>query len=101
MSGENEGLRPAPLYTHLYFQVLLGIFLGVVLGFLRPETGEAMRPLGDGFIDLEAFFTGLKEGGFNGYVAYEMCSPVRGGGSEANLDATATKSLQKIQQLIG
>ncbi len=52
MSGENEGLRPAPLYTHLYFQVLLGIFLGVVLGFLRPETGEAMRPLGDGFIRL-------------------------------------------------
>jgi sugar phosphate isomerase/epimerase len=57
-------------------------------------------PVGDGFIDLEAFFAGLKEGGFTGYVAYEMCSPVRGGGSEANLDATAAKSLACIRRLI-
>jgi sugar phosphate isomerase/epimerase len=26
---------------------------------------------------------------FSGYVAYEMCSPLRGGGGEANLDAAA------------
>jgi sugar phosphate isomerase/epimerase len=56
-------------------------------------------PLGDGFIDLEAFFTGLREGGFNGYVAYEMCSPLRGGGTLENLDQTATKSLNKIREL--
>jgi sugar phosphate isomerase/epimerase len=55
--------------------------------------------LGEGFIDLQAFFAGLKEGGFDGYVAYEMCSPVRGGGSEANLDHTAARSLAKIRQL--
>jgi sugar phosphate isomerase/epimerase len=58
-------------------------------------------PLGEGFIDLEAFFAGLKEGGFDGYVAYEMCSPVRGGGGEANLDRTASRSLDRIRQLIG
>jgi sugar phosphate isomerase/epimerase len=56
-------------------------------------------PLGDGCIDLAAFFAGLKEGGFNGYVAYEMCSPVRGGGSEANLDAAASRSLEVIRRL--
>lgn len=54
-----------------------------------------------GFIDYEAFFAGLKEGGFQGYVAYEMCSPLRGGGGEANLDAAAAASLVKIRQLIG
>ena len=43
----------------------------------------------------------LKEGGFDGYVAYEMCSPVRGGGNEANLDRTAAKSLERIRRLIG
>ena len=43
--------RP-PFYTHLYLQVLVGIALGVVLGFLRPEVGASMRPLGDGFIRL-------------------------------------------------
>lgn len=67
---------------------------------LEPPTVRAV-PLGDGFIDLEAFFAGLKEGGFEGYVCYEMCSPLRGGGSEANLDAAAKASLQKIRRLIG
>jgi sugar phosphate isomerase/epimerase len=57
-------------------------------------------PLGEGFLDLPSFFRGLHDGGFRGYVAYEMCSPVRGGGSEANLDETARKSLQKIREWI-
>ena len=67
----------------------------------RPLT-EMVRavPLGEGFIDLKRFFAGLKDGGFDGYVAYEMCSPLRGGGSEANLDATAGASLNKIKELI-
>jgi aerobic C4-dicarboxylate transport protein len=41
-----------PLYTHLYFQVLTGITIGVLLGYFWPSTGAAMRPLGDGFIRL-------------------------------------------------
>ncbi|REK27901.1 MAG: sugar phosphate isomerase/epimerase [Planctomycetota bacterium] len=56
-------------------------------------------PLGEGFINLEAFFAGLKEGGFDGYVTYEMCSPLRGGGSEENLDHAATRSLERIRTL--
>jgi sugar phosphate isomerase/epimerase len=58
-------------------------------------------PLGQGFLDLDGFFAGLKEGGFSGYVAYEICSPMRGGGSEENLDASAGASLKKIKELIG
>lgn len=57
-------------------------------------------PVGDGFIDLASFFKGLREGGFKGPVAYEMCSPLRGGGSEDNLDRTAKKSLNQIRALI-
>jgi len=41
-----------PLYTNLYVQVLIGIALGVLLGFVSPERAAAMRPLGDGFIKL-------------------------------------------------
>jgi sugar phosphate isomerase/epimerase len=67
---------------------------------LNPPWARAV-PLGDGFIDFAAFFAGLREGGFDGYVAYEMCSPVRGGGTEANLDAVAAKSLAQIRRLIG
>jgi sugar phosphate isomerase/epimerase len=57
-------------------------------------------PLGDGFIDLEAFASGLRDGGFSGYVAYEMCSPLRGGGSMQNLDATASKSLDTLKRIL-
>ncbi|OFW12967.1 MAG: C4-dicarboxylate transporter DctA [Acidobacteria bacterium RIFCSPLOWO2_02_FULL_67_21] len=41
-----------PLYSILYVQVLTAILIGVLLGYLWPETGAAMRPLGDAFIKL-------------------------------------------------
>ena len=41
-----------PFYRSLYFQVITAIVIGVALGHLYPETGEAMKPLGDGFIKL-------------------------------------------------
>jgi aerobic C4-dicarboxylate transport protein len=41
-----------PIYTHLYFQVLTAIVLGVLLGHFYPHLGEQMKPLGDGFIKL-------------------------------------------------
>src|SRR5438552_8004512 len=41
-----------PLYARLYFHVLVGIVLGVLLGWLNPQWGIAMKPLGDGFIKL-------------------------------------------------
>jgi aerobic C4-dicarboxylate transport protein len=46
-------LSPAiPLYKNLYFQVLIAIGIGVLLGHFFPETGAAMKPLGDVFIKL-------------------------------------------------
>ncbi|MEA1071840.1 dicarboxylate/amino acid:cation symporter [Sphingomonas sp. LY160] len=39
-------------YRQLYVQVLLAIVAGVLLGHFAPQTGEAMKPLGDGFIKL-------------------------------------------------
>src|SRR3954447_20339712 len=41
-----------PFYTHLYVQVLTAIVLGILLGHFYPQLGEAMKPLGDGFIKL-------------------------------------------------
>ncbi|HEY4958578.1 MAG TPA: dicarboxylate/amino acid:cation symporter [Caldimonas sp.] len=41
-----------PLYRSLYFQVITAIVIGVLLGYFYPQTGEAMKPLGDGFIKL-------------------------------------------------
>src|SRR5688572_28898398 len=44
--------RGRPFWRTLYFQVLVGIALGVLVGWLWPETGQALKPLGDGFIKL-------------------------------------------------
>ena len=41
-----------PLYRSLYVQVIVAIVIGVLLGHFYPETGAAMKPLGDGFIKL-------------------------------------------------
>ena len=45
-------MRGKKVYQHLYFQVLTAISIGVLLGYFYPETGAAMKPLGDGFIKL-------------------------------------------------
>ena len=41
-----------PLYQSLYVQVITAIIIGVLLGHFWPTAGEAMKPLGDGFIKL-------------------------------------------------
>jgi len=41
-----------PLWKSLYVQVLIAIALGVLVGWLWPTTGAALKPLGDGFIKL-------------------------------------------------
>ncbi|WPO98985.1 dicarboxylate/amino acid:cation symporter [Pseudomonas sp. HR96] len=41
-----------PLYKSLYFQVILAIIVGVLIGHFYPQTGVALKPLGDGFIKL-------------------------------------------------
>jgi len=69
--------------------------------YRRLEDMLRAVPLGEGFVDLEGFMAGLREGGFQGYVAYEMCAPLRGGGSEENLDRAAALSLARIKQWMG
>ena len=40
------------LTRHLYFWVLLAILIGGTIGYVSPETGVKLKPLGDGFIAL-------------------------------------------------
>src|SRR5688500_18789753 len=49
MAGGTAGI---PFHNSLYFQVITAIVIGVLLGHFYPETGAAMKPLGDGFIKL-------------------------------------------------
>ncbi|MEK7403780.1 MAG: hypothetical protein AAB225_01605 [Acidobacteriota bacterium] len=51
-------------------------------------------PIEEGFIDYRAFLTALHASGFRGSVAYEMCSPLEGGGRMENLDRCARLFLE-------
>jgi sugar phosphate isomerase/epimerase len=70
-----------------------------LVNYAREEDVIRAVPMGEGFIDYRGFFRALREGGFRGSVAYEMCSPLRGGGSEENLDRCARRFLDSMADL--
>ncbi|WP_421684613.1 dicarboxylate/amino acid:cation symporter [Stutzerimonas urumqiensis] len=41
-----------PFYRTLYFQVLLAIAIGVLIGHFYPDIGASLKPLGDAFVKL-------------------------------------------------
>lgn len=97
-----ERLAPRMAQTTLadYVRLRRYQYLPGLVNYQEQQAMVRAVPLGEGEFDLAGFFAGLRAGGFDGYVAYEMCSPVRGGGSEANLDQTARQSLAQIHRWI-
>lgn len=55
-------------------------------------------PVGEGIIDYKNWFAALKEIGYQGWVVYEMCEVLDGGGSIENLDRTARIFLEYMEQ---
>lgn len=55
-------------------------------------------PMGHGIIDYKTWFDALKEIGYQGWVVYEMCEVLDGGGSIENLDKTAKIFLDYMKQ---
>ena len=54
-ANELEASLPAgkkPFYMSLSFQVLAGVVIAIILGYVRPDAAVAMKPLGDAFIRL-------------------------------------------------
>ena len=66
--------------------------------YVAEESVLRAVPMGEGIIDYESFLNGLKEIGYQGYIAYEMCEVLDGGGEEANLDMTARKFLEYVKK---
>jgi sugar phosphate isomerase/epimerase len=54
--------------------------------------------MGKGIIDYDTFFGTLKEIGYQGYLVYEMCEVLEGGGSIPNLDYTAKEFLKYVEK---
>ncbi len=64
-----------------------------LVNYAREIDAVRAVPMGEGFIDYPAFLDGSRAGGYpdDGWVAYEMCSSLAGGGSEENLDRCARR----------
>lgn len=54
--------------------------------------------VGEGMIDYNTFIGALKEIGYQGYLVYEMCEVLDGGGSIKNLDTNAKKFLDYVKK---
>ena len=52
MSSRASNPKKKPFYTGLSFQVMVGVVIAIIFGYLSPAKAEAMKPLGDGFIRL-------------------------------------------------
>ena len=61
-----------------------------------PE--NKLVPIGEGYLDYKTFISTLKEIGYQGYIAYEMCAELKGGGSIENLDKAAKTFLEYVKQ---
>ena len=61
-----------------------------------PE--NRLVPIGEGYLDYKTFINTLKEIGYQGYIAFEMCAELKGGGSVENLDKTAKAFLEYVKQ---
>ena len=66
--------------------------------YLQRDALVRAVPMGEGIVDYETFFNTLKEIGYQGYIAYEMCEVLEGGGDIENMDKTAKKFLEYVKK---
>jgi len=66
--------------------------------YVRQESQMRAVPIGEGFLDYKTFINTLKEIGYQGYITYEMCEVLEGGGTVENLDKAARAFLEYVKQ---
>jgi sugar phosphate isomerase/epimerase len=69
--------------------------------FLQRDVLVRAVPMGEGIIDYKTFIKTLSEIGYQGFIAYEMCEVLEGGGDIENLDKTAKKFLEYMKAFGG
>ena len=66
--------------------------------YVKEKPAMRAVAMGRGVIDYKTFINTLKEIGYQGYIVYEMCEVLEGGGSIENLDSTAKAFLKYVKQ---
>ncbi|MEK7685968.1 MAG: sugar phosphate isomerase/epimerase family protein [Verrucomicrobiota bacterium] len=89
-------LAPLTVHTTIADYVRLPRFRyqSEFVNYVREADFVQAVPVGEGIIDYKGFLTALQEHGFDGSVAYEMCSPLRDGNDLATLDGYARRFLE-------
>ena len=76
-------------------------YLPAVVNYQACEPPAVLAvPMGQGDFPYEGFLHALQANGFDGWVTYEMCSPLRGGGSLANLELYARSYLDYMRRFV-
>ncbi len=93
-------LKPFIVHTTAaqYISVQRYRYLPDLVQYMKTEPENLEVPMGPGIIDYDSFFSSLKEIGYRGYVAYEICAVTEGGGSVENLDRTAKQFLEYMRK---
>jgi sugar phosphate isomerase/epimerase len=73
-------------------------YLPELVQYSKDESVNVMVPMGPGIIDYGSFINALKEIGYQGYIAYEICAVTEGGGCIENLDRTARQFLKFVKK---
>lgn len=69
-----------------------------LVNYVADKPVMLMVPIGEGIIDYKKFILSLKEIGYQGFIVYEICTVLEGGGSIENLDVSSRKFLDYVKQ---
>jgi sugar phosphate isomerase/epimerase len=68
-----------------------------LINFVQDRDLIRAVPMDLGIVDYKTFISTLKEIGYQGYIGYEMCAVLEGGGDIENLDRTAKIFLEYVK----
>ena len=95
-----QKLKPFIVHTTAaqYISVPRYHYLPDIVDYQKIPSVNLEVQMGPGLIDYDSFFNSLKEIGYQGYIAYEICAVTEGGGSIENLDRTAKSFLDYMKK---
>jgi sugar phosphate isomerase/epimerase len=73
-------------------------YVNDLTNYMTQQPVMRATQMGKGIIDYKTWFNSLKEIGYQGWVIYEMCEVLEGGGSMENMDRTAKAFLDYMKQ---
>ncbi len=98
MKAAVERMKPYIVHTTAaqYVRLPRYHYEHTLTNFVKDKTVIRAVPMAEGFIDYDTFFRSLQAIGYQGYIAYEMCEVLDGGGDIDNLDRTAKAFLEYV-----